>query len=67
MKIVPNNVLSILAIGFSSAVFAGNPPTPGIPPPLVPIDSGIVVLFAAAIILSAYKIYKFKNNKKASM
>jgi len=69
MKIVPEKILSILAIGFSSLAYAAPPPPTGVPggPPRVSVDSGVVLLFAAAILYSFYKIHQFNKKKKASI
>jgi|GEM_PF-3375232 len=70
MKIVPKKVFCFLAITITSVVSASGPPPPGHIPPgpdPIPIDSGLVFLFAAAISYSFYKIYQMKINKKAPM
>jgi hypothetical protein len=74
MKIVPNKILSALvAISCSIPAVAipngpGNgPPAPGLPPPGLPIDAGIVVLAAAAVMFGLFKIYQFKLHKKTPM
>lgn len=73
MRIVPNKILTVLALAFTSLTFANDPPPPPtgggglIPPDGLPIDNGLVFLFAAAIAFGLYKMYQFKLNKKAPM
>ena len=69
MKIVPNRILHVLVAMISGAsAFAGPgsgaPPQPGLPPPGLPIDGGIVILIIIAIAFGFIKIYRFKLNKK---
>jgi hypothetical protein len=68
MKIVPSKILIIMVL-ISVSAFAGpvGPPPPGIPPPGLPIDSGVLLLFIAAIGYGFYKIYQQKLNKKTPM
>jgi len=70
MRIVPNKVLSGLALFFTSLAFAGptGPPPPQVPPPPgLPIDGGVAFLLVAALSYGIYKIYQLKINKKAPM
>lgn len=70
MRIVPNKILTFLAIAFTNVAFSRDaPPPPRGPggPPGLPIDNGLVFLFAAAIVFGLYKMYQFKLNKKAPM
>jgi hypothetical protein len=67
MKIVPNSLLTLLAFLFSlvncnAAAIDPPPPSPP-PPPGLPIDSGIVVLLCAAILLGIYKLNQIRLNK----
>jgi hypothetical protein len=68
MKTTPNRFLSIvlfLLCGLSSIAQAPPPPAPApIPPPSLPIDDNIYILFALALILGIYLIYKHKLNQK---
>ena len=41
------------------------PPPPPTPPPGLPIDSGIVFLFAAALFYGIYKVIKHKQSLSA--
>ena len=68
MRIVPNKILTVLAFALTNLTFARNAPPPprgpGIPPGL-PVDNGVLFLFAAAVIFGLYKIYQFKQYKKS--
>ena len=67
MRIVPNKILSGLALLTTGFAFAGptGPPPPGIPPPPgLPVDGGLVLLLIAAITYGIYKVYQHKQNKK---
>ena len=60
--------ISISGIAQDSAGGGSGPPTPqgSPPPPGLPIDNGLIVLFAAAIIYGIYLIVKdSKNQTKA--
>jgi hypothetical protein len=68
MKTAPNKFLSIvlfLLCGINSV--AQTPPPPALkpkPPPKLPIDDNLYALFALALILGIYFIYKHKLNQK---
>lgn len=68
MKIVPNKMLSGLALIFTSFAFAGptGPPPPQVPPPPgLPVDGGVVFLLCAALTYGIYKVYQLNaKNKK---
>jgi len=67
MRIVPNKILSGLALLFTTFAFAGptGPPPPQVPPPPgLPVDGGVVLLFIAAISYGIYKVHQYKTNKK---
>jgi len=71
MRIVPNKILIVLALAFTNLTFAKYAPPPpqrGPGPPVgLPIDDGVVFLFMAAIVLGLYKVYQFRQHKKAPM
>ncbi|MGO4817384.1 hypothetical protein [Flavobacterium sp. W22_SRS_FP1] len=79
MKIASNRfiILTVLVIGWFSVIAGNNPPQPNPmgknnaamddsfppPPPGLPVDENIFVLFSVAILLGTFIIYK--NNLKA--
>jgi hypothetical protein len=68
MKTTPNRFLSTLLFllcGISSFAQTPPPPTGPIDPrPDLPIDDNLYILFALALILGIYFIYKHKLHKK---
>lgn len=64
---IKNILASILVFfaGFASMAQGGGAPPPPMPPPPpgLPVDGGIVVLFAIALTYGAYKAYKFSNKR----
>ena len=72
MKIVPNRILcTLVAVVLNASAFAApvpnEPPQPGLPPPGLPIDSGIATLIMAAVLFGLFKIYQLRLNKKTPM
>ncbi len=66
MRIVPNSILSGLALLCTSFAFAGptGPPPPQVPPPPgLPVDGGVVFLTIIALSYGLYKVYQHKNKK----
>jgi hypothetical protein len=59
-----NIIASILFVLISFVCTAQTPPPPQTPPGPIgfPIDSGLVVLFVAGVLLGVYKVYKFQKN-----
>ena len=41
------------------------PPPPQPPPPGLPLDSGLVILFTAALFYGVYKVIKYKKSLSA--
>jgi hypothetical protein len=66
MKFAPNKILSLVLFFNGTIVcLAQDPPNPsGGPPVDLPIDDNLYILFALALILGIYYIYKHKLNKK---
>ncbi len=69
MKIVPNRIILLLAFIFTMAEsFAApnDPPPPSSPPPPpgLPVDGGIMILFAVSLLYGIYKIYQYNLNRK---
>ena len=54
--------IALFFIGFISMAQDVMPPPPGPPPPPgLPIDSGIVILFLAALVYGIYKVTKISK------
>lgn len=43
------------------------PPPPGLEPPVLPLDGGLVLLLIAGVLLGSYTIYKKTKYKKTSV
>ena len=65
MRIVPNKIVCFLLalMCWDFAFAAPSPPSPQQipPPPGLPVDNGLLLLFVFSIVLGLYKIYSIKK------